>query len=301
MPARAPDRVARLRHALGSPLAPPKIWQKTLDREDGHLHALVGLAPGFAAEELDLVNYALDLQHEAIQPDLLKFLLPICLDAWEWDLAGRDHEYGAFVDHFYPAVVRFIDVLDPSESSAVCTFMQDSILHEIDEQSGLVHEGAGVRPYRWIGAFASHGVIFAAVEELWTRLMAPSTSGRAIAAVQYLSALIYREDENPVFSPWTPDGGGGPPNPWEFAGHLYGHRWRPENVAFLRRALTPDAVVATLLHAVDRLAGRREADAAARVLDRAEARDSVLRHRCEELPRLLETPQEADDLLEWSV
>jgi hypothetical protein len=204
------------------------------------------------------------------------------------------------VDYFYPAVVRFVDVLDPSDRAAVSAFMRGSILDEIDAQSGLEYQGSSAPPYRWIRAFTTHGVIFPDVSEVWTLLMHPETPGRAIAAVQYLSGLIYRADENPVFKPWTREGGGGPPDLWEFAGHLYGHRWRSENVEFLRQALTPDAVVATLRQAVDRLAGRGEAPVAARVLDRAQARDTVLRDRCEELPRLLETRQAAEDLFEWT-
>jgi hypothetical protein len=81
------------------------------------------------------------------------------------------------------------------------------------------------------------------------------TFGRSIAAVQYISCLIYPENEKPVFAPWTPNGGGGPPCLWEFEGHLYTHCWLEPNVAFLKGALNVLGVTEALNRAVDRLIG----------------------------------------------
>ncbi len=53
---------------------------------------------------------------------------------------------------------------------------------------------------------------------------------------------MYSEHENPVFSPWTPDGGGGPPCLWEYEGLLYNHRWLEPNVNFLKEVLNAHAV-----------------------------------------------------------
>lgn len=129
--------------------------------------------------------------------------------------------------------------------------MRQSILEEIDEQRGLTYKGAAARPYRWLGALATYGVVLPDIELLWTAWWSLDTIGRATAAVQYASCLIYPENENPIFAPWTADAGGGPPCLWEFQGHLYTHRWLQPNVDFLKKALTPGAVkdlVAATVH-----------------------------------------------------
>src|SRR6266576_3591907 len=75
--------------------------------------------------------------------------------------------------------------------------------------------------------------------------------------------LMYAENENRVFAPWTPDHGGGPPCLWEFEGHLYAHRWQEPNVNFLKRILAVKRVGEVLAQAVERLVGQPEHDAAA--------------------------------------
>jgi hypothetical protein len=71
-------------------------------------------------------------------------------------------------------------------------------------------------------------------------------------------------------------------------------------VAFLREALTPKSVTVALARSLDRLANRSEQSVAARVLADAQDRIDVLRHRCAELPALLERQQDPGDLFEWS-
>ena len=296
------DHVTTLRRALGNPPRPKHISQKPFDYDDAHLRALIRLDPSEKPDGSHLVDYALDLQYEAIvQKELLEYLLPFCLLAWRDDLTGRDAIYGGFVEYLYPALVRVTkEVLAPCSSAAVSSFMRAAIMDEIDAQSGLSYAGMRARPYRWIRALTTHGVIFPDVQAMWTAWWSRSTPGSAIASVQYLSCLIYGDGDDPVLSPWTRDGGGGPPVLWEYAGHLYAHQWLPENVAFLRQALTPTSVTAALAQSVGRLDGRSEQALAARVLADAGDRNAVLRHRCIELPELLARQQDAGDLFEWS-
>src|SRR5216684_7716999 len=67
----------------------------------------------------------------------------------------------------------------------------------------------GVRMYATL-ATSTVGVLLPDVDRLWGAWWSLNTFGRAIAAVQYISCLIYPENENPVFAPRTPNGGGGP-------------------------------------------------------------------------------------------
>jgi len=114
-----------------------------------------------------------------------------------------------------------------------------------------------------IGAVTTYGVLLPDIELLWTAWWSVSTVGRAISAMQYISCLMYPENENPVFAPWTPNAGGGPPCLWDFEGHLYSHRWLEPNVAFLKRVLNVPGVSQVLSRAAQRLVDQPEHEVAA--------------------------------------
>jgi hypothetical protein len=111
---------------------------------------------------------------------------------------------------------------------------------------------------------------------------------------------MYPESGNPVFAPWTPDDGGGPPTLWEYGGHLYEDRWKPENVSFLERTLSVEYVLTKLTEATKRLANEPEHSAAYLLLDDFAGQLSVLQNRCSELPRLLATTTSAGTRLTWT-
>jgi hypothetical protein len=290
--------------ALGSTTPPEKITQEAFERDNGHLRRLVRLRPGERAEANDLWEYTQDLRYTEIQGPLLAYLLPFCMEAWREDLRGISGEYGGFVEHFYPVLAdrQVFDLhLSPKQSAVVSEFMRQTILEEIYDQRGLTYQGSRARPYRWFRALTTYGVLLPDVDRLWTAWWSLDTLGRAIAAVQYISCLMYSEYENPVFSPWTPDGGGGPPCVWEFEGHLYTHRRLEPNVNFLKGILTVQRVNEVLLKAVERLVGQPEHDAAAAVQEDFPLCTATLEARCAELPQLLETTQEPSATLAWSV
>jgi hypothetical protein len=189
--------------------------------------------------------------------------------------------------------------LTPKQSAAVSEFMRQTILEEIDDQRCLFYEGSRTRPYRWIRALASFGVLLPDVDKLWAAWWSSDTIGRAVAAV-HISCLMYPENENPVFAPWTPNRGGGPPCLWQFEGHLYTHRWLEPNITFLKRVLHVPGVSEGLSRAVDRLVGQPEHEVAKLVQDDLPLLTDTLQARCVELPRLLETTHEPSSLFAWS-
>jgi hypothetical protein len=292
-----------LHRAFGASKPPEKITQEAFDGDDGHLRRLVRLAPNEKADARDLWAYTQDLRYTKIQGPLLAYLLPFCLEAWQEDLRGFAG-YGGFVEHLYPVLAdrHVFDVhLTPKQTEAVSTFMRGAILEEIDEQRGLAYQGMNARPYRWIRAITSYGVLLPDVQRVWSAWWSLETVGRAIAAVQYISCLMYSEDENPVFSPWTQDTGGGPPCLWEFEGLLYEHRWLEPNVTFLKETLNVTDVSEVLKRAVDRLMEQPEHEVAARVLADLPLCMATLESRCAELPLLLGTTQGSTSSLEWSI
>jgi hypothetical protein len=293
----------KLHRALGATRPPEKITQEAFEGNDRHLRRLARLQPGEQADGNDLWEYIHDLRNTDIQGSLLVYLLPFCLQAWRDDLRGIDG-YGGVIENFYPVLAdrHIFDLhLKPKQSAVVSEFMQQAILEEIDDQRGLAFQGSRTRPYRWFGALTTYGVLRPDVDHLWTAWWSLNTIGRGVATVQYISCLMYPENENPVFAPWTPDRGGGPPCLWEFEGHLYNHRWQDPNVNFLNGMLTIQRVSDVLAKAVERLVGQPEHAAAAIVQQDFPLCTETLQARCTELPKLLATIQQSSTLLSWSV
>jgi len=298
----ANDRI-KLHRLLGATHPPEKVTQEAFEGNDRHLRRLARLRPGEQADGNDLWEYIHDLRNTDIQGPLFVYLLPFCLQAWRDDLRGI-HGYGGLIEHFYPVLAdrQIFDLhLTPKQSAVVSEFLRQTILEEIDDQRGLAFQGSKTKPYGWIGALTTYGVLLPDVERLWTAWWLLDTIGRAVAAVQYISCLMYPENENPVFAPWTPDRGGGPPCLWGFEGHLYAHRWQETNVNFLKGLLTVQRVGDVLVQAVPRLVGQPEYEAAAAVQQDFPLCTGTLESRCAELPQLLETTQCSSTMLAWSV
>ncbi|HVM92682.1 MAG TPA: hypothetical protein VMT67_07725 [Terriglobales bacterium] len=230
------------------------------------------------------------------------YLFPFCLEAWREDLRGLTSEYGGFVEYLYPVLAnkRTGEHLDPKRMAAVADFMKRTILEEIDDQRGLIYSGGAARPYRWIRALTTYGVLFPDLDRLWSAWWSIETVGKATAIVQYASCLMYPTDENPVFARWTPEGGGGPPCLWEFAGHLYNHQWLDANVAFLKDMLTVQRTIETVDKAVKRLVSEAEFSVAAEIQSDMPLCTETLASRCAELPNMLAT-DEASKTHEWSL
>lgn len=293
----------KLHRALGVTRPPEKITQEAFEGDDRHLRRLARLQPGEQADGNDLWEYLHDLRNTDIQSSLLVYLLPFCLQVWREDLLGIDG-HGGLIEHFYPVLAdrHIFDLhLTPKQSAVVSEFMRQAILQEIDEQHELSFQGSRTRPYRWFRALTTYGVLLPDVERVWTAWWSLDTVGRAVAAVQYISCLMYPENENPVFAPWTPDSGGGPPCLWEFEGHLYNHRWQEPNVNFLKGTLSLQRVSDVLAQAVERLVDQPEHNAAAAVQEDFPLCTKTLEARCAELPQLLRTIQQSSTLLFWSV
>jgi hypothetical protein len=282
---------------------PDKITQVPYDGDGKHFRRLAKLLRGERADASDLYYFTHDLLYtDEIQDSLLAHVLPFCLEAWREDLHGQSG-YGGFVEYFYPLLANrqiFERHLKPAQTAAVSEFMRESIIEEIDQQQGLEYVGMSARPYRWFEAFTTYGVLLTDLDRLWNAWWSLDTVGRAIAVVQYLSWLMYRDDENPVFSPWTPDKGGGPPSLWAFGGFLYTNRWLEPNVQFLKRVLNPSGASEALNRAVERLIHQPGHKVAVEVRNDLPLCADLLAARCAELPRLLETVQEPGKLLEWT-
>jgi hypothetical protein len=301
---RTGELFAEVRRALGDPRPTLLgITQEPFDYDPAHLFSLVGLPRGDEPDPGDLVDYCLDFQYEAVQGDLFRYALPLCLRAWRQTLLGETTLYEAFVEHFYPALVDggvFERLLSDEEGRAVSHFIEQSILDEIEAQAELAFRSSDRSAYRWVRTLTTSGVVLPNVASMWRAWWSIDNAGQACAAMQFASCLIYDEHDNPIFEPWSRTEGGGPPSLWEYAGHLYDRRWRDENVSFLREALTPDTLGDMLNRAVNRLAALPTGPKALEVYAAFAARLEVVRSRCRELPDLLATTQAPAAHLAWS-
>lgn len=293
-----------LRRALGECRNLSSASRESSEADTGHLRRLLALLPGQTGAADDLYSYAHALRYTDIDSPLLVHLLPTCLQAWYDDLRGKRSDYGGFVEYFYSVLAHrhiFGAHLTPRQATAVAQFMASSILEEIDAQRGLVYRGMHARPYGWLRALTTYGVLRPDIELLWARWWSSETIGCALSLVQYVSALVYDDDSNPIFAPWARNDGGGPPCLWEFEGLLDSSRWLASNVTFLERTLRPSAVADALKHAVIRLTNTPEYEVAARLESDLRTRAVVFERRCTELPSLLATRQVPGTLLTWSL
>ena len=221
---------------LGDPSAPSVITQVPFDYDAGHYARLC--RPGTKPSGGDLYDYALDLEYQEIQQDLFLYLLPKCLSAWQENLTSSHHP-GA-VEKFCAALAKhhgFRHLLSQPQFNAVLSFMRNAILDKIDQEKCLSYSGMHASPYAWISGIGTLGAVFPAVGELWQKWWSCPTVGRACGVLQYASVLMYPDDRNPIFSPWSREVGGGAPVLWDSEG-IMDQSWLPENVEFLRTTFT---------------------------------------------------------------
>ena len=295
--------LARLVKALKAQKPPKWIWQKPFDYDPSHFKRLCSLN-GAEPAGTDLVDYANDMRYEQspLQPDLFRYLMPICMDVWHKDLlANGRSRYGGFVEHFWAALAEHtvLGHLNQSEYDEVQTFMTAALLDRIDRENRLEFSGMGASPYTWFYALGSFCVVFPALPPLWKIWWEMTTPGQACAGLQYLSCLLYENYRNPIFAPWTPVGGGGPPALWEIEGHIYEHGWRAENVAYVKATLTTAYIEDRLRCAARTLKDVVQSPVPQQMLNDFVTQSTLLELRLAELPSLLlESPM---GVLDWSV
>lgn len=246
---------------LGSVTPPESITQSVFETDQFHLERLAALRAGERANVWDLADYMDDMLYREVDSSLLVHVLPSCLREWHEYVRSENFECPGFGELFYTLLTRkdsFAGIITNDQRQALWEFMRESILEEIDAQAELRFEGSHAAPYRWFKALMTHGVIASDIEHLWMDWWSVSTIGRAIAAVQYISCLVYPKNSNPVFAPYTQARGGGPPCLWEFDGYSDECKWKIQNVEFLQRLLSdPKFVISIVRQAVDRLSHHR--------------------------------------------
>jgi hypothetical protein len=283
--------------AMKSNRAPETITQEPFDYDSGHYKRLCHLEGGQPSAS-DLIDYALDMTHMELQPELLRHLMPVLLNEWRRDLfEGQTAGLRGFVEYFEPALLRgkaLQAILSDAERSVVRLFMRNTILDRLDIEDSLAFSGMEASPYQWVRAIASFGVIFPDIESFWTEWWQMKTCGHSVAAFQYASSLLYEQGKNPVFASWTRDKGGGPPVLWACGGHMYGVGWLEENLGFLRRTLSVEYIEQRLRVAQQMIKSAESNSVASRILADLPAQKNLLALRIEQLPTLFANVSNVD-------
>lgn len=291
------DRAITWERALaifGNPLPPKTIWERQFDRADD---ALRRLASTPHEKITDLWCYYHDLAHVELQPELFEYLFPACLMDWHSTLMNH-LPCSAGDSEFHYGVHKgkvFEKMLSPVRREQVMEFFRDSLVERLERQ----HVFATVRnrfpSTSWICRLNSLGIILPNIELIWNELWLLDTPGRAIAALQYLSGLMYFDGENPLFQEWF----GESPSLCRNDSFIFHDGWPDNNAGLLTATLTPAFVRNTVPKAVTLLQGHPEFKKAKKMesdLERAECQ-KLIEVRVAELPVLLRTP----DPDEWTV
>lgn len=216
--------------------------------------------------------YVLNLAyHEPMQPELFRYLFPLCLAEWHEALM-----YDVYGDYFEESLLKALrrpylwqEMMDSQQRQNVCHFLIETMLAQMDNGRSFDRHPCG-----WLSTFNGLGGAATVIRAIWTQWWALETPGRAICALQYAAYLIYPKGDNPLW----------PDEPCLWYHPLSDeHAWMEENRAFLRGVLATDTLLAGVQAAAERLRGEPEGAMAARIASDALNAHDIITIQIEDL------------------
>lgn len=267
---------------------PSEISQAAYERSSSAFKRLCNLR-GKKPKPEDLRNYLLAIQYEAVQLDLFKYLLPVLLESWKQSVIGVD-KIGVVEEYLFPALRKkslLQAVLSESEIQIVSTFIADAIMTMIDSQTSIsADEGSQISQI--FHQISSYAVLFPNLDTIWNKWWNLQTHGRCFVTIAYSSCLMYEDDQNPLFTKWSEERGGGPPLLNETGAAFNNGSWQPDNIHFLSRILTPTYVRDKLGQAISEIsANPDEHKLAINLFKNFDLQLPVLEKKLRKLPILL--------------
>ena len=259
-----PHVPTELLEALNWPEAPSEIWQEPFDYIRGHCERIADTTKPI--DLFDFCDFFLDYQYMTVQEDLLAFAFPKALEAWarqELGTPAPEHFKGEWhFDGMWDALACrpiYPEFFNATQFQAMTGFFVQVLLTRMQQEKSLWFQGSRASPYEWIDLHATLIWQFPVAEQIWKRWWSFDTPEFAICAVQWLSAFIYEQDDNPYFKPWTSRDGGGPPIVFE-SRHMRRKAAPAANIDFTCSNLTHSVVGDVLLRAVEVLSNHACAD-----------------------------------------
>jgi len=287
----------RVRAIFGDPPPVHVVWEKQFDGGDDNLRRIAA-TPYDQIDPTDLWYYFHDLGNVDLQPELFRYLFPVCLMDWHESLM-RSEACSHGDSEFHRSIVYgriFERMLSERQRDHVFEFFRDSFVSRLDAERGFKHVGCKLPAFGWTGRLNSLAMMMPRIDSIWTSWWNFASPGRALCAIQYVSALIYVDGENPL---WPTCGGCGPCL-WENDSHLHEASWLPANLDFLRSIVTPAYILQRVDLAADRLAAEPEGATARQVAEDARRNRALVESRIAELPTLLQG-ERPNGIEGWSV
>ncbi len=221
----------------------------------------------------DLYIYFLDLMYVELQPDLFRYLFPICLYRWYESLMEnkQDTLEESYIDeciekfHFGMGNgSRLQSMTSPDEREAIYAFFHDALIERIEAERSFFKTGYPVRDYKWIFRLYDVGVFVPVIDRIWTTWWSLNSPGKAVSAIIYASSLVYLKGENQIFDPIFRRYG----EPYTIEQPTCGY-WLTENSQFLENTLNVEYIQTKLIEAAERLSTEPEGDIAFQVAEDA--------------------------------
>ncbi|WP_445658920.1 hypothetical protein [Achromobacter sp. NCFB-sbj8-Ac1-l] len=279
------------RALFGNPVAPIDVWEREFDHDDAALHALAKKDWwDINADELRRY-YLLNLVHvEPLQPEVFRYLFPLCLAYWQEALMD---DSGPAFDNWHDVMRRtclFETMMTPPQAQAVKTFITDGLLARLDRERGFLYDGSRTPAYTWQFEINELGGSLPLVARLWDRWWAVDSPGKAVSAIMYASGLIYEEGENPIFGAWTREHGGGGPYLSDAGASA---DWSADNLQALRERLTVERLLTLVDLSAQRLRQEPEFALAMRIAVDARDRTSIIEIQIDALLESLATQSQS--------
>jgi hypothetical protein len=285
----------RARAIFGNPEPPRDVWEKQFDYNDNDLRRLA-TTPWNDIKFDDLWYYYHDLAHVVLQPEVFRYLFPVCLMDWYRSLINNEacsHGDAEFHNGLAHGSVLERMVTD-KQRQEINAFFRDGFLDRFDLEIDPPRFDTDHVPCIWLWRLNSIAMISPCIPMIWNSWWSLATLGQAIAAIKYCAGLALKDDENPFLATAIAkarslgrqfDAGS---IYFESDSMIYDVCWLPENIAFLRRVLVPDLLLERAKVAKERLIGTPHFELAARIVAQLISSSSLMELRINELTEILE-------------
>ena len=288
----------RLKAIFDNPKPVEHVWQHQFDYDDGKLKELALTK----LEEIDFGDmwyYHHDLAYMELQPELFKYLFPVCLMDWHQSLLANDScSHGDSEFHYGIIHGNVLDkMLTPTRRNAVNQVFVDSMLFRLHQERFLQWDHRRSTAYGWILRLNSLGLFFDQLPDIWRQWWKVESVGHALCIMEYCSALMYFYFDNPVIPQvegWTRGG----PYLGGSDSHVHDRGWSEPNIEFLRGFLTINRVKEAVTKAKDVLRDQPEGPLAGKMCGDLEESNDLIASRIDELPSILAS---GDCMKDWTV
>jgi hypothetical protein len=288
----------RVRAIFDNPRPPQTVTERQFDYANEVLDQLAR-TPHTQIDFHDLWYYHHDLASVELQPDLFDYLFPACLMYWHVSLMLNKSCGGGDIE-FHQAIQQgniLEKMVTPERRNLIYEFFRDSFLERLDAERGFACSSPRDLEDGWLSRFNVLGCVIPRIDLLWNAWWSLETPGRAVAALEYCSGLMYLGWDNPLYRHISRFVGQVWPMLDDNPSRIPEDGWMRVNLDFLSATLTAEFVQAHIIKAVVRLEGEPEWEMARQVeRDFPESR-KLVSIRVSELPRLLDP---RSGLNQWS-